>query len=97
MTDLEVNIPSASKAFARLETVIDELLRSQELSVTMKTTASKYPGSMHWHLKKGRERGTLEVTLWPSQKRLWFSMQDGRKGEWVMPMARLLKQQLESL
>ena len=97
MIDLEVKIPSAAKAFARLETTIDRLIIVHELTVTMKTTLSKHPGSIHWHAKRGRERGTLEITLWPSQKRLWFSMQDGRQGDWVMPMARLLKQRLESL
>ena len=96
MIDLEVDISSAAKAFARLERTIDDLCRAQGLAVTMKTALAKCPGSIHWHVKKGRERGTLEITLWPSRRRLWFSMQDGRQGEWVMPMARLLKQQLES-
>jgi hypothetical protein len=89
VTDLEVNSPRAS------EEAIERLCQTHGLSITLKTTQSKYPGSIHWHLKKGRERGTLEVTLWPAQNRLWFSMQDGRKGDWVMPTAHRLKAQLE--
>ena len=92
MTNIEVNISSTNK----LEKTIEDRSQALGLSVTMKTTAAKFPGSIHWHLKKGRERGTLEITLWPSQKRCWFSMQDGRKGDWVMDAARQLKEQLEA-
>jgi hypothetical protein len=89
MTDLEVHNSDAS-----IEQ-IERLCQSHGLSITMKTTLSKCPGSIHWHLKKGRERGTLEITLWPSKSRLWFSMQDGRKGDWVMPVAQQTKKELE--
>jgi hypothetical protein len=96
MIDLEVDILRwAARTSDLSERAIDRLCIVHGLSVTTKTTLSKHPGSVHWHLKRGRERGTLEVTLWPSAKRLWFSMQDGRKGEWVMETAGLLKQQLE--
>jgi hypothetical protein len=89
VTDLEVKISRASVE------AIERLWQAHGLSVTLKTTQSKYAGSIHWHLKKGRERGTLEATLWPSQNRFWFSMQDGRKGDWVMPAAHRMKAQLE--
>ena len=94
MTDLEVDI--SARANKPLDQTIDGLCQAQGLLNTMKTTSSKYPGSIHWHFKKGHERGTLEVTLWPVQNRLWFSMQDGRKADWVMNVARELKYQLES-
>jgi hypothetical protein len=53
------------------------------LAVTHRGTLARYPGSRHWHLKRGRERGTLEVTLWPEGRRLWLSVQDGRRGDWI--------------
>jgi hypothetical protein len=93
MTDLEVDLSHASGA---LEKKIESLSNALGLSVTLKTTSAKFPGSIHWHFKKGRERGTLEATLWPSQNRLWFSMQDGRAADWVMPAAREIKIQLEN-
>jgi hypothetical protein len=92
MTNLEVDISGAT---GKLDKTIEALCRAAGLSITMKTTSAKFPGSIHWHLKKGRERGTLEVTLWPSQNRLWFSMQDGRSANWVMTTARLWKEHLE--
>jgi hypothetical protein len=91
MTNLEIAILAAGN----LEKTIEHLCQTAGLSITLKTTSAKFPGSIHWHLKKGRERGTLEVTLWPSQNKLWFSMQDGRSADWVMPAAHQLKAQLE--
>jgi hypothetical protein len=91
VTNIEVQIARS----AGLEKTIELLCRTIGLSITIKTTSAKFPGSIHWHLKKGRERGTLEITLWPSQNKLWFSMQDGRKGDWVLDAAHQLKEQLE--
>lgn len=65
------------------------------LSISMKGTLKKFPGSIHWHLKKGRERGTLEITLLHAERRLWFSMHENRSAEWVMKMAHEFKRKLE--
>ena len=54
------------------------------------STLAKYPGCTHWHLKRGMEQGTLEVTLWPSEGRLWASVQAGRAGEWIDQAVREL-------
>ena len=91
MTNLEVAISRE----INLEKTIEAQCETLGLSITLKTTSAKFPGSIHWHLKKGRDRGTLEITLWPSQNRLWFSMQDGRSADWVMIAAHQLKKQLE--
>lgn len=93
MTNLDVDI---SRATGKLDKTIEALCRAAGLSITLKGTSAKFAGSIHWHLKKGCERGTLEITLWPSQNKLWFSMQDGRAADWVMPAARELKAQLEA-
>jgi hypothetical protein len=93
VTNLEVDISGAA---GNLEKASERTSQETGLSVTMKTTSAKFPGSIHWQ-KKGRERGTLEATLWPAQNRLWFSMQDGRSADWVMLAAYQLKAQLEQL
>jgi hypothetical protein len=92
VTNLDVDISGAS---GRLDQTIERLSKALGLSPTLKTTSAKFPGSIHWHFKKGRERGTLEITLWPAENKLWFSMQDGRSADWVMKTAHELKQQLE--
>ena len=66
------------------------------LVVSMKGTLAKFPGCTHWHLKRGGERGVLEVTLWPAEKRLWLSVQDGRKGAWIDEAVERLARVLSS-
>jgi hypothetical protein len=96
MIDLEANISRwRLQGPESLDQIIESLCRAHGLSITMKATLSKYPGSIHWHLKKGRDKGTLEITLWPRERRLWFSMQDGRRAEWVMESAQRIKHELE--
>ena len=53
------------------------------LRVAMKGTLAAHKGCVHWHLKRGKERGTLEVTLWPAQRRVWLSVHANRGAEWV--------------
>jgi hypothetical protein len=51
--------------------------------VALRTTLAKFPGCVHWHLKLGREPGTLEVTFWPDAGRLWFTVHERRGGRWI--------------
>ena len=53
------------------------------LTIALDGTLKAYPGSRHWHLRRGSERGTLEVTWWPAQRRLWFKVAAGRTGAWI--------------
>jgi hypothetical protein len=38
---------------------------------------------MHWHYKRGRQRGTLEITLWPLGRRAWFAVHANRGAAWI--------------
>ena len=63
--------------------VIDDALAESGLTVTLRDSLKKYPGCVHWHAKNGRASGTLEITLWPQERRAWFTVQDGRKAPWI--------------
>jgi hypothetical protein len=93
MKEVEVILPRSG----RMPTVsaIERVLKRSGLRVTVRGTLAGYPGCTHWHLKNGKERGVLELTCWPGGKRIWLSMQDGRRGDWVMAAASALKSQLE--
>jgi hypothetical protein len=96
MVELEVCLSRLEgRRLARLSEIIDKISAEQGLSIRMKTSLAKFPGSVHWHLKKGRERGTLEVTLLPAGQRLWFSMHENRSADWVMSAAREFKRRIE--
>lgn len=45
-------------------------------------TLKSYPGSMHFHLRKPKERGTLELTWWPAKRRFWVSVHANRRAPW---------------
>lgn len=82
-----------------VEQVFDDVLARSGLSITLRDSLRKYPDCVHWHLKKGREAGTLELTLWPSERRAWFSVHRGRDAPWIDAelgrLAATLQQRLE--
>lgn len=61
---------------------IENLFKICNLKITQKTTLLSKKGSIHWHLKKGNEKGVLEVTYWMSQDKLWLEVHDNRRAEW---------------
>jgi hypothetical protein len=59
----------------QVEIAVEKCSRDLGLLNTMRGTLAKYPGCVHWHFRKPLVNGTLEVTSWPSNKRLWISVQ----------------------
>ncbi len=53
------------------------------LRVRLQSSLAGHPGSLHWHLKRGNERGTLEVTFVPEPTRLWLVVHANREGAWI--------------
>jgi hypothetical protein len=94
LIEIQINIP-AQTDISDLEGIVENAVRNIGLVVTMKCSLSKYPGCVHWHLKQGREKGTLELTFWPAHRRLWFKIQDARKADWIEPMMQRLKKCIE--
>jgi hypothetical protein len=82
METVEVRVTPAASA-EHLAIVIEAAVLRFGLSVRLRGTQHRYPGSQHWHLQKPGERGTQEVTLWPAEHRLWLSVQAGRRAGWI--------------
>jgi hypothetical protein len=80
--EIEINIGGRGNNLAVLRSV-DEAIKTCHLRITLKTSLRAFPGSTHWHVKNGRMPGTLEITWWPKQRGVWFSIQDGRKADWI--------------
>ncbi len=93
MITREVQIPHSK--FRLIETTVERICQESGLVLKVKSSLKEYPGSVHWHFKKERETGTLEITLWKKERRLWFSVHTNRKGEWIEDMIRDLKSELE--
>ena len=97
MQEIQIPLPRDTH-ISRVIGTIEETVVSSGLRVTLKATLGKYPGSIHWHVKNGNDKGVFEITLWPKQHRAWFSIQDGRKAGWIRPKIALLNRQfVESL
>lgn len=94
MEDVEIALPRDASA----ETVtqaIDDAVAQSELTVTLRDSLKKFPGCIHWHLKRGREPGTLELTFWPREHRAWFSVQRGRAAPWTAEALSDLEQKVQ--
>jgi hypothetical protein len=61
---------------------IEAIIIEFQLDITQKTTLSTMKGSLHYHLKLGKNTGVLELTYWPIKRRLWVEIHDNRISEW---------------
>jgi len=90
----EVRI-SPSADLAIVEDVVLEACRARGLAVSMKTSLKSYPGSVHWHFKKGAGSGVVEVTFWEAKRRLWINVHSNRASSWTSEEMRGLRKDLE--
>ncbi len=68
MQHLEIHLSPAAnlrKAEAAMAAAID----AAGLKISLRGTLGKFPGCSHWHAQEPGKPGTLELTLWPQQKR----------------------------
>jgi hypothetical protein len=91
MVNYEVNVPTGEDLMDA-EQIIEACCEKEGLHITLKSTLSKYAGCIHYHYQKGTERGTLEVTIWPRENRIWFSIQAGRTADWIIESVSQLEE-----
>jgi hypothetical protein len=93
---IEVNLEVPENA--NTDVVIDSVERvclQHQLSYTLKGSLASYPGSVHWHFKAGKQKGTLEITWWENKNRLWCKVADGRKDKWIEESLPQIKEEIE--
>jgi len=94
MITADVKLP-ASLDLRRVEATVQKTCKARGLELKMKTSLVSYPGSTHWHYGKGADRGTIEVTFWKYERRLWISVHSNRAASWTKQEIRELKSDLE--
>ena len=94
MREVEISIPGIDDAAAVIRRV-EAVLTSHGLTLRSRGTVKSYPGCTHWHWRNGKQAGTLEITLWPARRRLWFKVQAGRAASWIDQLVPSLKSDLE--
>jgi hypothetical protein len=82
MIEVEVPLPSGRPSLPVVD-LIERVCTTAGMHLSLKGTLAGYPGSVHWHFKKGKQRGTLELTWWEQENRLWFKVAAGRRGDWI--------------
>ena len=93
----EIEVPLLQNAsLDQADTLVEDCCQALGLRQTLKGTLKQYPGCTHWHYKQGSEKGTLEITLWREQRRLWFKISAGRTGVWIEPAVLELWVELEA-
>ena len=94
MREMDLGVPPGCRADA-IPRRIEEAIAAENLIVTQKSTLAHYPGCLHWHIKRGKERGVLEITWWEKENRLWFKIAAGRMADWIEATAAKLRALIE--
>ena len=86
--------PDCNLAFAEqwIETACDR----QRLDLAMKGTLASYPGSTHWHFRKPGQKGTLELTLYIPDRRIWEKFRMAGRLGGLTPRCRLFEKRSSS-
>jgi len=82
MEQIEFNVPGR-RDLKNADALIERVCAGHGLQVAMKGSLATYPGSIHWHYKKPKQKGTLELTLLRSQRRIWAAIHTNRNAPWI--------------
>jgi len=94
MQEFEFHVPTSAQ-LKNADGLIESLCIKEGLHVGLKGSLARFPGSIHWHFKKPGERGTLEITSSPHDRRIWAQVQSGRRADWIEPCLKTIKAKLE--
>lgn len=97
MIEYEISL-SKRRDDSTVTAVVHDVCKGEGLELQMKTSLRKYPGCTHWHFKRPKAPGIVEVTWWPDETgqrvpRLWLSIHGNRKAAWMselMPRMKLV-------
>ncbi len=70
-------------------------MRQAELEIKSLGSLAARRGSLHWHIVKPGEKGTLELTFVPQTNELWFAIHGNRRATWMAEKMSGLKKYLE--
>jgi hypothetical protein len=65
------------------ENDVEEVAAKYSLTCSLKGSLKTKEANTHWHFKKLKQRGVLEITLYPANNEITLSFHDNRKGEWI--------------
>lgn len=91
-----INVTAPCDDGRAVEEALIDICAALGLQIAMSGGLKRYPGSVHWHLKRAKASGTLEVTVWPEGAKLWVSYHANRASPWVQETAPALAAALQA-
>ena len=91
--ELQITVDATRDEVVR---VVEQTCIANDLTCARKGTLAGYPGCIHWHFRNDKQKGTLEITWWENENRLWFKVAGGRTGDWINEALPRLKEKIES-
>ena len=82
MQQVEFTVPSQAD-LTKTDALVERVCAAHGLHAALKGTLATYPGSIHWHYKKPKQKGTLELTLLRADRRIWASIHSNRGAPWI--------------
>jgi hypothetical protein len=95
MTEIEFTVPPGS-GLSGAPSLIEKACLGCGLRISTRSSLRSCPGCIHWHVKRGIQPGTLELTLWEAKRRVWASVQDGRRAAWIDEALPQVKDAIET-
>ncbi len=89
---LEINITPKRKC---TESSLEKLFTAMGLTITMQGVLKSIAANRHWHLKNGKQKGVLEVTLMHETGEVLLSVHDNRRGGWEKEMIDVISAKLQ--
>ena len=94
ITEIEFMLPPLSD-HSQVTDLIETICRDLELTCSLKETLKSYPGCVHWHYRKEKFSGTLELIWFATKPRLWAKIHPKRQAAWMTTTLPLIKQRIE--
>lgn len=74
---------------------IEKLCTQLELICTMQGELKSIAPNLHWHFKKAKMKGVMEITLMKENGEVILSVHDNRRGGWEEEMMQAIKTTLQ--
>jgi hypothetical protein len=88
---LPESIPSGE-----VSVVIERVALGLRLEMAIRTNLKSHPTAIHWHFRRPRTTGTLEITYDPISRQAWFSTRPGRTKAWVYEAMQAISAEINS-
>jgi len=83
-------------ALLQIEAFIDGWCAAHDLHVIQYDNLKKYAGCVQWNLEHKGKKGTLEITLWHSSSKIWFSCKERHTHRWINESVKAVKYALHN-